>query len=37
MMETAIVVAASLVIGFGIAALIFLVVRPRAALPPRDH
>jgi len=33
MMETALVVAASLVMGCGIAALVFLVVRPRAASP----
>ena len=33
MMETALVFAASLVIGFGIAAFIFLLVRPRSAAP----
>jgi DNA recombination protein RmuC len=33
MMETALVFAASLIIGFGIAAFVFLVVRPRAASP----
>jgi len=33
MMETAFVFAASLVIGFGIAAFIFLLVRPRSAAP----
>jgi len=33
MMETALVFAASLVIGFGIAAFVFLVVRPRAPIP----